>query len=356
MIKRILVYFLICCMGLFMSCKSDWYDIPGSTEPYIQAFDSYAKQRGYEFDFEETGLIVEFSDLGEDTVARCNYEDPIRIELDADTWEQSNDDRREAIMMRYMALGFLNRQNTNNVFPNGEWTSLMRGRPYDVDATMYNTLNYFGFRKEYYIDELFSEKTEWPWWADHETSYDSLDNSDFETIIEEQFLNGSEPWSEVNVSLNTEMANGELILENNSNDPKISLYNLDADINNNFKIECIVKIEGENPSAFNGLIWGAADSQAYYFSGYNMQHDVMMANEKANYEYFTFHFGSESVADFSNYNKITVYHYQGMVYVFLNQDFIYLTDIHQMYGDHMGFRVDANSTLVVDRLIVAHVE
>ncbi|MGM0649048.1 MAG: hypothetical protein ACQES1_00935 [Bacteroidota bacterium] len=355
MIKRPIIYLLFVLVALLSSCKSDWYDTPAVTEPYVEAFDSYAKQRGYEFDFEEMGLIVEFSNLGGDTVARCNYEDPIRIEIDEDIWEKSNDDRREAIMMRYMALGFLNRQNTNDIFPNGEWTSLMRGKPFDVDATMYKTLNYFGFRKEYYIDELFYPKTETPWWADHETSYDSIDNIQFETVVEAFFMDDDEPWNQVNVSLDTELENGELILENESAEPKLSLYNLDVDVQDDFKIECIIKIEEGNSSGFNGLVWGAEGTNNYYFSGYNLQQDVTMSNMKENYDYFSFH-KTETLADFSSYNKLTVSHYQGMVYVFLNEEFIYLTNIHGLYGDHVGFRVDANSTLVVERLIVEHVE
>lgn len=351
-----LIYLVIVGFVFLSSCKSDWYNVPETAEPYVETFDNYAQQRGFDIDLEELGLIIEFSDLGEDTVARCNYEDPIRIELDEDIWTDSNGDHRESIIMRYMALGFLNRQNTNDVFPNGEWTSLMRGTPYDVDAKMCNTVNYFGFRKTYYIDELFDEKTKWPWWADHKTSYDSINDLEFNMVLEEDFLSNGNAWEQTSMILNGEVENGEFKVQNSSNSSENVLYNHDFDVHDNFRIECILKIENSASSDFSGLIWGASDHSAYYFTGYNMQNGIAMHNVKEDYGYFNLFAQNDNVDDFSNYNKISIVYLNKFVYVFMNQKFIYFTDIHGLYGDRFGFMVAANSTLIIDRLTIEHLK
>ncbi|MEA3447416.1 MAG: hypothetical protein U9Q98_03050 [Bacteroidota bacterium] len=356
MIKRILPFVLVVGLALLTSCKSDWYNVPDKADPYVETFDEYAQQRGIEFDFEEIGLIIEFTSLGEDTVARCNYEDPIRIEIDEDTWLQANEDRREAIVMRYMSLGFLNRQNTNAVFPNGEWTSLMRGTPYDVDKKMHHTLNYFGFRKPYYVDELFAEDRYWPWWADYQTSYDSIHALESVTLLNEQFLGDENVWEQTNMTLEAEINNGEFKLQNSSNASEIVMYNHDFDIEDDFKMECIIKIENSNSSDLSGIIWGSFDYNTYYFTGYDLQHNVLISNSKENFNYYYSYVENENIADFLSYNKITVVHLNDLVYVFLNENFVYLTDIHELYGDRFGFKVGANSTLVVDRLTIEHLE
>ncbi|MDA3820047.1 MAG: hypothetical protein PF590_06285 [Candidatus Delongbacteria bacterium] len=352
MIKSTILSVLVVGLVFLTSCKSDWYNVPESTEPYVEKFDTYAQQQGIEFDFEEIGLIIEFSNLGEDTAARCNYEDPIRIELDEETWAEANEDTREAIMMRYMALGFLNRQNTNAVFPNGEWTSLMRGTPYEVDKKMHHTLNYFGFRKPYYVDELFTENRYWPWWADHQTSYDSIHELESVTLLNEQFLGDVNVWEQTNMTLEAEINNGEFRLQNGSNSSEIAFYDHDLDMEDDFKMECIIKIENSNSSDFSGFIWGASDHNAYYFTGYDLQHNVLISNSKENFNYCFSYVENENIADFLNYNKLTVVHLNDLVYVFLNENFVYLTDIHELYGDRFGFKVGANSTLGVDRLTI----
>ncbi len=356
MTHKIILYILLIGVICIASCKSDWYNIPDSVEPYVETFDEYAQQRGLDYDFEELGLIIEFSNLGEDTAARCNYEDPIRIELDEETWTAANEDDREAIMMRYMALGFLNRQNTNTVFPNGEWTSLMRGRPYGTENTMYHTLNYYGFRKPYYVDELFDEKTQWPWWADNQTSYDSIYELESVPLLNEQFLGNENVWEQTNMTLEAEVNNGEFRLQNSSNSSELALYDHGLEMEEDYKIECIIKIENSNSSDLSGLIWGASDLNAYYFTGYDLQHNILISNSKENFNYFYAYVENENIADFLNYNKLTVVHLNDLVYVFLNENFVYLTDIHELYGASFGFKVGANSTLVVDRLTIEHLK
>ncbi len=349
---KLLLLAAIMMSGFITSCNDQWYNVPDSTEQYVDAFDQYANEHGYKFDFKESGLIIEFTDLADDTVSRCNYEDPIRIEIDAESWQEANENRREEIILKNLALGFLNRHNTNELFPNGEWTSIMRGRPFNTDKIIYEGINYFGFRKDYYIDELFDESTETPWWSDYAPDYNSLPTSELEVVYQEDFFDDENGWSNDNMPLNASLNNGEIELANNTDKPAIHIQEINYDVNSAFMVECIFKLESGNNFDINGLVWGGKDGSSFYVTGYSLNKAVSLQNVAENHTFFKFHDPSETLENINGYHKISIYYDEENVFTFMDERFIYITDIHKIYGSMLGFRLGANSNIVVDRLTV----
>jgi len=173
---------------LCVSCEEDrWYNVPDDAQEYIDAFSDYANQRGYQIDIKESGLIIEYNQLEEGVFASIFYEDPVRIEIDRTAWMSMSGYAKELLLYQYLAYGFLNRQTLNTKFPNGEWVSIMRGIPFDEYDSQ--VLNFQGFRKEYYINELFDSSIDSPWWADYSVTYDSLfQANNTQMLFEEDFL------------------------------------------------------------------------------------------------------------------------------------------------------------------------
>ena len=55
---------------------------------YLHRFEIEAAKRDKKFDFQTTGLIIEFADLKENQAGLCHYEKPIRIEVDREYWNK----------------------------------------------------------------------------------------------------------------------------------------------------------------------------------------------------------------------------------------------------------------------------
>lgn len=351
-VKPFILAALCLATAFFTACNDQWYNVPDKAEPYVDAFDQYANEHGYKFDFEEAGLIIEFTDIADDTVSRCNYEDPIRIEIDTDSWHKANENRREEIILKNLSLGFLNRHNTNQLFPNNEWSSIMRGRPFDVNQVVYEGINFFGFRKNHYIDELFDEDTNPPWWSDYTSSYESIPTDVLEIVYQEEFLETDDDWSGSNQTFNANPDNGQLEILNDSDEPCVHLREIDYNADETFLIECIFKLESGNKFDINGLVWGGNDDSAYYIAGYSMNKAVCLHNNEENHTYLKFHNPMETLDNVNAYHKISLYYDEEYVHMFMDEEFIYITDIHDIYGSVLGFLTGANSKLIVDRLLI----
>jgi len=332
------------------SCETDkWYQVPPETADYVHRFQAMAEKRGYDIDIEESGLIIEFGTIEESLNSKLYYEDPIRIVLDKTAWETFNEEQKALEINRNLALGFLNRQTDNEKLPNGEWKSLMRGQPYEKDEK--ETLNFFGFRQDYYINELFYKDTEMPWWADYTSSYDSLRMQAANETISEDVSLDSLDWTYISAGLNINFENGELILKNETEHAKYVLMEIENQLQNDFLIEAIIKIKESNDKRFSGLIWGGAGINTFYVNGYNAACESRMHNMDENYDYCHFADSCSTVIP-DGYNKISIRKSDEKYHFFINEKFIYITDIHKLYGNKIGFYVGEESIIHINRLSI----
>lgn len=161
---RILILGLISLL-LFSCKKGDIYQVDPKLDPYLQLFLQEAKERGFNFNLEEDGLILQFADLESPTIGLCTYTYPLLVQIDRTYWRDVTkynncEDLRQDVVFHELGHGLLNRSHDNQTLSNTEWKSIMCGG--DIVRERSWQVNFSGMRKKYYLDELFNTKTPEP--------------------------------------------------------------------------------------------------------------------------------------------------------------------------------------------------
>lgn len=176
---------------LIIGCTSDIdvmmddvvFDIDPEFEIYVQEFIDEAAKRGQTIDFSDTGLTVQFSEFGLPTAnGRCFFASH-RIEIDKNDWVSFSPSFRSFLLFHELGHCELRRGHVNDKFLNdGAWRSIMKGDPFTGIENRI-PVPYFGFRRDYYLDELFDPGLPTPEWANLVFDYDTpLDRRLVDTI------------------------------------------------------------------------------------------------------------------------------------------------------------------------------
>lgn len=355
-IRKILLTGFAILFIAFFSCEHQkWFNIPNEIQNYVTEFDNYGKQYGYNFDFEATGLVIEFNDLEGNTAGICYHEDPVRIHIDKSQWESSNDDNRRAIVFHELAHGFLNRTAINDTLKNGEWRSLMA----ETNDNYFSSINFSGLRKEYYIEELFvasrqEEVINEPEWTSHELDYNVIKKHNKQYIFIDYFDDNNQAWKLIEDQENTVgIDNGVLTISGNSE--KDIAYWKESSIDNtlDFEIEVKLKISSNNPNDICGLLWSGNGENNAYLLAFNTNHNILVYNTALNYIYFYRY--SQPTFNTTGFNKFTIRKLNGLYYFYLNEEFLYYTDVHEELGNIMGFFVGKNTEIQIDELYITQI-
>ncbi len=168
--KNRITLFCILLVILSTSCRDKFqrYDVDGELDPYLQLFLQEGKKRGMNFDVEKNGLLMEFTDLEEPTIGLCTYQNPLLVQIDRPYWEETTqyedqENLRQNVVFHELGHGLLNRRHDNSLLPNLEWKSIMCGGT-PVEGRDWS-VNFNGYRKEYYLNELFNIRTAVPEWS-----------------------------------------------------------------------------------------------------------------------------------------------------------------------------------------------
>lgn len=172
--RKIARYIGIISAILLTSCKKDVerYNVDERLDPYLQMFLDEGEKRGVNIDVEKNGLIMEFTQLPDLIIGLCTYQDPLLIQVDKDYWGETmeyedEESLRQNVVFHELGHGLLNRGHDNSYLPNQEWKTIMCGGD-EVDGRDW-AINFNGYRKEYYINELFDTKTPAPEWSQNAT-------------------------------------------------------------------------------------------------------------------------------------------------------------------------------------------
>jgi hypothetical protein len=173
---------------LLFGCKKDnaiEYIVDSDFEEYVQRFIDEGAARGVEIDFGDTGLLIEYSDKMVVGASGFCYLGEHHIVIDKSEWNALTDTQKEYLLFHELGHCELDRRHKNDQFDNLLWKSLMRGDP--LVGTQQNIpVPYFGFRKNYYRDELFSQNTVAPDWSNPTFAIDDVALADKELLIERQ--------------------------------------------------------------------------------------------------------------------------------------------------------------------------
>ena len=133
------------------------------------------------------------------------------VVINKSVWQEGFEDYKTRLIFHELGHCELDRRHRNDRFSNSVWKSLMRGDPLN-QAERQIPVPFIGFRKQYYIDELFNESTPDPEWANVDFPYDEVQEMDKEMLLREDsiqrfFQNFSNPLElyeiEVDFKLNT---------------------------------------------------------------------------------------------------------------------------------------------------------
>ena len=193
-----------------LSCSKDnggaEYDVDPIFEPYVQMFVEEAAKRGMDFDFRETGLKVELSDRQLEFAGGFCYWGENHIVINKSVWLDGYEEYKTRLMFHELGHCALARRHKNDRFDNLLWQSIMRGDPLNA-AERRIPVPFFGFRKAYYIEELFFPFTEEPDWANPDIKYNDYTDADKTTLYEVDDIN------RLNLTVQTNPENYEIDIQ-----------------------------------------------------------------------------------------------------------------------------------------------
>jgi hypothetical protein len=291
-------------------------DVALEFQKYVDRFIEEGAQRGYEIDFNDTGLSIQFaSALPEDAAGVCSElgtgtSGSHEIEIRKTYWETLTDIQKERLIFHELGHCELNRPHDNSVFSNGDWKSIMRGSPLPPDKTP--IVNYTGTRRDYYIDELFNPTTPAPTWLNFSVPYNDITADQKNLILS---VNDVEEFEEI-TSLTREV---------------------------NFEIE--VEMEVLAGLSFSGMFWAGPDIP-------NSLHLYVFDGKEIHIASGSLLFGIMHVFDFpSNIayrrNKFTIRRVDDFYLLYFNEDFLYWLDYFPLRSSKIGSLNDTSKNDVV---------
>lgn len=272
----------------FFSCEKEepLYDVDPAFEEYVQRFITAGAERGVDINFDDTGLLVEFSDLIVNGASGFCFLGEHHIVIDKTEWNTLTDNQKEFLIFHELGHCELDRRHENVQFNDDTWKSLMRGDPL-VGTQERIPVPYFGFRIPYYIDELFNENATAPDWSTTTYSYDDILETDKQLLLEQQDV------------------------------PK--LIASPSGVSDNFEID--IDIKGQNLVPFiTEMTWGNS-TQSYFIRVFNNFGIFIGIQESGGKDQRIFYHPT-----FSDIDKITVRNNDNTTQVFLNEEFLFFFD------------------------------
>lgn len=340
------------------ACKDrDEFRVDSEFSEYLTLFKAEGAKRNQYFNFEQTGLIIEFADLKNNKAGLCHYENPIRIEIDKEYWHNIANFphghlMRENLIFHELGHGILNRDHLNELLPNGDWKSIMCGGE-KVNSKSWN-INYSEDRRTYYIDELFLKNVPVPDFACMTFSADTLA---FKTAFFLSFdtENKSDAgWSMTDISSHKiSIENKKLRFDSRSETAFFVLGRTGIDVLTDFIFEAHIECQSNNTDAQCGIIFGSNDNgleSLEYFS-FNSKASIFTGN-KSMYSFRTELQPSNIIQNGTQ--KLKIVKLAGLMYFFVNDQYIYnCRHESTVSGNSFGFIVPSKATVWVDNLRVA---
>ena len=163
------------------------YNVHPDFEFYVQLYTDKGNERGANIDFRETGLLAEYSDVVNQGASGWCFIGQHHIVIDKSEWDLLTEDQKRFLFAHELGHCDLDRGHTNNQFTNGVWKSLMRGDPLTTLQSR-TPIAFYGFRQDYYWDELFNTNQAAPDWAERNFSIDEIADTEKELLEEKTDL------------------------------------------------------------------------------------------------------------------------------------------------------------------------
>jgi len=148
------------------------YNVPAQFEPYVQSFKTEAAARGQQLTINnliirfDSSMTLQYCALSNVVSSKNDVQKIISLNPYIQCWQ--NGAQLETLLFHEMGHCILGRQHETALLPNGDPKSIM----YPDDLTMYAPCAYpisdtcnQGYKRTYYVDELFNPNTPVPDWG-----------------------------------------------------------------------------------------------------------------------------------------------------------------------------------------------
>ncbi len=346
----------------FISCKdNDEYRVDSDFLVYLERFEKEAEKYGYNYNFESTGLIIEYADLDDNTAGLTHYENPIRIEIDKTYWDALSkkagaDLMREDLIFHELGHGLLNRKHLNTTLENGEWKSMMCGGD-KIDDRSWN-INYRGVRRNYYLLELFDEKTPAPDFSSNKLLVDTLG---FKSQLQLNFNSPSQAGFTLKDTLqyktSLDLSTGRFKFESKIDKAIIYSSGTGIDIQSDFSFQLTIEFPEGDSNAQYGIVFGTMPSKS---NNYPESVEYLTINNKqkffiGNNSWYSFYTElSKSNIKIGGKNKLKINKVGQMLYYFINDEYCYSTEIEATNpGNNFGFLIPPMGVIYIDDFKIA---
>ncbi len=344
----------------FLSCKdSNEYRVESTFVDYLNRFQTEASKRDKNFDVQSTGLIIEFADLKDNSAGLTHFENPIRIEIDKTYWDAISksvgaDLMKEDLIFHELGHGLLKRKHLNTTLENGDWKSIMCGGD-KINGRTWN-INYKGFRRAYYLNELFNESTSAPEFSSLQLMVDTTG------YTSKLFLNFNSidqaGWAiKDTLQYKTSIYDGRLKFESKVNDIFLVYIKTAIDIQTDFSYEFTIQYPTGAVVNQYGMIFGYVPDKSdgindpiEYFT-INNNKKMFMGN-RSWYSYFT-ELNQNSILP-NGINKLKIVKSGKLLYYFINNTYTYCSEIEvSENGNRFGFMVPPQGTVYIENLKIS---
>ncbi|MEQ9300567.1 MAG: hypothetical protein RIF33_18485 [Cyclobacteriaceae bacterium] len=263
---------------------------------------------------------------------QCNQEEK-RIIINPISWENNDAAQNRLTIFHELGHCLLGREHFNDILPNGEWQSIMRGGQPVANRSFIT--NFSGFRTEYYLDELFEAADNLPTWV--KESFELTPR--LEPKYQEVFIERTSGWNTSNGSTPVyTRGQTRLITQDeisNLNQDEVSLSG-----NGNYRIDLTLEIlSGDN---FSGLTWGQNLQEEGNYMLINSSRQIVIGSRQNNVP--TIQIGSDFINPVGK-NIITVQRIDNFNYGFINNKFVYRWEVSDQVTHNFG--ITANPAMEV---------
>lgn len=312
------VLIVLSCL-LIVACgqENNIIDVSPEFEPYVQEFIEEAAKRGQTIDFSDTGLQIEFSNvalLSSSGFCRSNEH---YIAIDKAQWFSTSERIRSWLIFHELGHCELDRPHRTELFNNSTWKSIMWGAPLTTLEKRI-PIPFFGFRKKYYIDELFDPNISTPEWS--QVQYDFDEPHDRNLIVEKDNI------SRINERFSTALES--------------------------YEIETTFKLT-TGPNHRTRFEWGSREF-SYYINVVDGWQGLRIGVQEDGADNNLFYSHNISLVNGKPIEKITVRQADGVEQVFINDSFIFHLDALPDL-DFSRLETTANGTFISDFVVESYV-
>ncbi|GEM_PF-201291 len=341
--KRVNLIFLVTGLVFTVSCQDDdstVADVDPAFGPYLEEFIEEAAMRGVDVTERLEQISIVFGPtqfLFWD--GQCNQEEN-RITINPLSWQNNDPAQNKLTLFHELGHCLLGRDHINDVLPNGEWSSIMRGGQ-AVPGRSFLT-NFSGFRERYYIDELFGLIEELPDWVSEDFRLDQSVKREFQDDFEERNAgwNTSDGPAPMYTSDLTRLVTVD----------EISNFNQEAVILNadqNFRIDFSLEIlEGSN---FAGITWGNNLSEDGNYLLINRSKQVVIGSRTNKQPTIQL---ESSLLNVVGGNTITMEKRDNYYFAFANGGFVYRWEANSTPSQSFGITVNPAMNIRLNQLSV----